>query len=194
MIAGSIRTVASHWKPSGSGIRNSTVPGSTAFDQRVAALKGLKKVAGGSATAVPPDKSSPTRPEPRQGFQRARHHASLNVTCPHQAALGRPYNRFSTCWSKGHRPAESPAKRHPKPRRAHTTGTRTPNPRTHRHPAERAQNQRRGGADLRVRSHAHPTENPRPNGQRTRLSRKRPRSSNPKTPRDRPFTDTRQAP
>lgn len=49
-----------------------------------------------------------------------------------------------------------------------------------------------GGADLRVRSTPHPTDDTRPNGQRTRLDRKRPSSSNPKTARDRPFTETHQ--
>jgi len=53
--------------PSGSGLRNSTAPRRTAFDRRVAALKGLKKVAGGSATAVPPDSRPPHSPNPDRG-------------------------------------------------------------------------------------------------------------------------------
>jgi hypothetical protein len=151
VIAGSFRTVALDWMPSGSGILNSTGTGPTAFDRQFAALKGLKRVAGGSAIAVPPDSRPPHGPNPGRG---SRGHGTTPCTSsrpPHQAATGRPYNRFSTCWSKGHRPAASTVDRHLTPQRAQTTATQTPNPRTHRHSAERVQNQPRGSADLRVR-------------------------------------------
>ena len=138
--------------PSGSGILNSTAPGRTAIDRRVAALKGLKKVAGGSATAVPPDSRPPHGPNPGRGSRGHGTTPGSSSRAPHQAAPGRPYNRFSTCWSKGHLPAESTVDRHLTPQGAHTTGTRTPNPRSARQPAEWAQNQRRGSADLCVYS------------------------------------------
>ncbi len=131
--------------PSVSGIRNSTAPERTAFDERVAALKRLKKVAGGSATAVPPDSRPSPGPNPGRGSRGHGTTPSSWSRAPHQAAPGRPYNRFPTCWSKGHRPAESTVDRHLTPQGTQTTGPRTPNPRTHRQTAERAQNQRRGG-------------------------------------------------
>jgi hypothetical protein len=50
--------------------------------------------------------------------------------------------------------------------------TGNPNPRTHRHPAERVQNQRRGGADLCVRFVGGLSEDLRTDGQRRSLDRK----------------------
>ena len=152
MYARAIRTVALDWTPSGLGIRNSTASRRTAFDRRVAALKGLKKVAGGSATAVPPDSRPPHGPNPGRGSRGNGTTPCSSSRPPHQAAKGRPYNRFSTCWSKGHRPAASTVDRHLTPQRAQTTATRTSNLLTHRHSAERAQNQPRGSAGLLVYS------------------------------------------
>ena len=158
------RESTQYWTPSGSGILNSTAPGRTAFDRRVAALKGLKKVAGGSATAVPPDSRPPHGPNPGRGSRGHGTTPGSSSRAPHQAAPGRPYNRFSTCWFKGQRPAESTVDRHRTPQGAHTTGTRTPNPLTDRQPAEREQNQRRGSADLCVRPLLIHPQSPAPMG------------------------------
>jgi hypothetical protein len=68
------------------------------------------------------------------------------------------------------------------------------NPRTHRHPAEGAQNRRRGGADLCVRSNAHSSANPRPDGQQTRWDRSHPSGDSRACPLSRESTRAKQSP
>jgi hypothetical protein len=136
-------------------LRNSEFDGTTAHSVRFTSCgpEGAQEGRRGFRDSGTPGQPSPTRPEPRQGFQRARHHALLLVTCPpHQTATGRQYDRFPTCRPKSHRPVESTVDRPRTPQGAHITGAATPNPRTHTHPAERVPNQRRGSADLRVYS------------------------------------------